>query len=374
LLDLRTFVHVECTSHFDVVCLSTHSINKPGGCAKVTKVHYTIDGLTVESIDVKYVLGGGNEKEIDPAIVSPFETLERGGRKRRGREFLMDKADKVVKKVKQAIRKNAPPKNANNASSTTAGQRSLQAKKTAEPDQSTTPSTPITPEHPCAPSKAAAKSSKTGAASVPSFVIADRAVEVSPLPMDRAVAEPMQSTVARRGLFGCSGSQKSKKSKDHQSDRKVAAKPKPSIVAKKAMTTDDTTSDDDAFHNAVKDVTKAHSAAMKDSMTMKQARNVSNKFGGTKKMPLADRKPAAKPLNNNISSAGAATEARKVGTSTKTSLKNVFDYELRKAKQFLDEVCRAPCNDEAEVIDPASKENRLNTSGSEGEEDSKPAT
>jgi hypothetical protein len=355
LLDLVMFSSMYLTL---TLTSSLYSINKPGGCAKVTMVHYTVDGLTVESIDVKYVLGGGFEKEIAPAIVSPFETLDRGGRKRRGREFLMDRADNVVKKVKQAIRKNASTVSHNKPTA----QRS-QANKTKEPDQSTTPSTPITPEHPPA---SKTKSVKTGTASlsVPSFVIAGRAVEVSPLPMDRAVVEPKQSTVARRGLFGCSGSMKSKNAKD-QSDRKVAAKP--SILAKEVT---DSTSEDDIFHKTAKDVSKAHSAAMKDSMNMKQGLSFSNKFGA-KKVPLADRKPAFKSLNT-IPSAGA-TETRKVGTSTKTSLKNVFDYELRKAKEFLEEVCRAPC-DAVEAIDPASKENRINTSASEGEEDSKPAT
>ena len=55
-------------------------------------MRYAKDGHHVESIDVKYVLGGGFEKDIDPAIVSPYETLKREGRKRRGRDFLMDRA------------------------------------------------------------------------------------------------------------------------------------------------------------------------------------------------------------------------------------------------------------------------------------------
>lgn len=342
----------------DVQSRTWAGINKPGGCAKITQVHYTADGLTVESIDVKYVLGGGFEKEIDPVIVSPFETLERGGRKRRGREFLMDRADTVVKKVKQAIRKNAA-KNATSSvtlhNTTTA--RRPQVKSTKEPDQSTSPSTPITPEH---PSVSKAKSSKTGTGSVPSFVIADRAVEVSPLPLDRAVMEPKKSTVARRGLFGCSGPLKANTSTD-QNETKVAAKP--SAPVKKA--THSSTSEDSTFHKTARDVSRAHSAAMMDSMTMKQGRNFSNKFGA-KKMPLADRKPASKPSVE-------ATEAHRAGSSNKTSLKNVFDYELRKAKEFLDEVCRVPCNEIVDKIDPASKENRLNTSASEGEEDIKPA-
>jgi len=71
-------------------------INKPGGCAKIIKVHMTSDGNYIEGLDVKYLLGGGNEIKIDPAIVSPIETLERGGRKRRSRDFLMKKEEDVT--------------------------------------------------------------------------------------------------------------------------------------------------------------------------------------------------------------------------------------------------------------------------------------
>lgn len=70
-------------------------INKPGGCAKIIKVHITSDGNYTEGLDVKYLLGGGCEMKIDPAIVSPIETLERGKRARRGREFLMKREDDV---------------------------------------------------------------------------------------------------------------------------------------------------------------------------------------------------------------------------------------------------------------------------------------
>jgi hypothetical protein len=58
----------------------------------------TIDGNYVEGLDVKYLVGGGSERNIDPAIVSPFETLERNERKRRGREFLLEREEDIKKK------------------------------------------------------------------------------------------------------------------------------------------------------------------------------------------------------------------------------------------------------------------------------------
>ncbi len=295
--------------------MSANSINKPGGCAKITKVNYAADELNVESIDVKYVLGGGFEKGIDPAIVSPFETLDRGGRKRRGRDFLMERADDVVKKVKHVIRKNTP-----------AGTKTSRNTRTKQPDQSTSPSTPVTPEHP------SLKASKVNLVSVPSYVIADRAIEVSPLPEDKTATEPNKATVARRGLFGYNTGSPCAKTK-----HSVA---KPSISKNPVQ--------DSTSHERVKDVSQAHSAAMKESLAVKCGRNHSAKLGA-KKATMAERKPK---------------DNRK---ATKTHLKDVFDYEVRKAKEFLDEVCRAPGSD-ADFVDTSSKENRLNTSVSHVDE------
>ncbi len=83
---------------------SFFSINKPGGCAKIVKVHTNraYDNLAddessfIEGLDVKYVLAGGGEKNLDPAIVTPYEMLERGGRSRRGRDFLMKREEDNV--------------------------------------------------------------------------------------------------------------------------------------------------------------------------------------------------------------------------------------------------------------------------------------
>jgi hypothetical protein len=57
-----------------------------------------VDGDYIEGLDVKYILGGGGERNLDPAIVSPLETLERGGRKRRGRDFLHQREEDLKKK------------------------------------------------------------------------------------------------------------------------------------------------------------------------------------------------------------------------------------------------------------------------------------
>jgi len=75
------------------------NINKPGGCAIIVRVHtnkssYDDDEASyIEGLDVKYVVGGSQEKNIDPAIVEPYRDLERGRRSRRGRDFLMQRAE-----------------------------------------------------------------------------------------------------------------------------------------------------------------------------------------------------------------------------------------------------------------------------------------
>mmetsp|Transcript_23900 Transcript_23900/g.68038 ORF Transcript_23900/g.68038 Transcript_23900/m.68038 type:complete len:230 (-) Transcript_23900:697-1386(-) len=131
-----------------------HRINKPGGCARITRVHCAVDGEHVESLDVKYVLDGAFEREIDPAIVSHYEMLERGGRRRRRRQFFMEQTDIVVRKRKR-------PTLAKHARG---GEKSCKQKTAKKMTKKSTilitikyparhvapPSTPVTPEHPTA--------------------------------------------------------------------------------------------------------------------------------------------------------------------------------------------------------------------------------
>lgn len=318
-------------------------INKPGGCAKITKVHYAADGLHVESVDVKYVLGGGFEKEIDPAIVSPFHTLQRDGRKRRGRDFLMDRADDVLKKVKHAMSKKKTDAGKNRSNVV-----GFATTTTERPDHSTSPSTPVTPERPAVKKSAQSSSKEAAISMVPSYVITDASlVKVSPLqdPVGRKSDESKQITIARRGLFGPGKTKKVKSIavKENQKDPNVAR-------------ADDGLSSSTSSPLPPKtsqDVQRAHSAAVKQALSKKHPKFVAQNFHSS------DRKDSA------------------CGTSKKTaSLQNVFDLELRKARAFLDEVCKAPANDsmKEEKIDPTSKENRLDTSGSEaGEDDCKQA-
>ena len=309
-------------------------------------MRYAKDGHHVESIDVKYVLGGGFEKDIDPAIVSPYETLKREGRKRRGRDFLMDRADDVVKKVKQAMSKKKTAPAAGNGKKSNGA---AAANRTpAQPDHSTSPSTPVTPEHPSA-INASKPSKPLSSTTVPSFVIADStSVEVSPLqdPINRTNdVSTKTSTIARRGLFGVS-------KKTQEKPKPVNENQKNARVTHAAEDMSSSASSQLAPQTS-QEVQRAHSAAVKVSLSKKQ-----NKFM-TQNVPLTGHKEVA------VASSSQRTY----------SLKNVFDQELRKAREFLDEVCRAPHKDiKEELEDPISKESRLDTSGSEADEtDKKPA-
>lgn len=298
------------------------SINKPGGCAKITKVHLTSDGTNIESLDVKYVLGGGYEKEIDPAIVSPFQMLERGGRKRRGRDFLMEQAEEVVKNVKNAISKATGNKNGttkNNANSQPPPKTDRwRVGQTREADQATSPSTPVTPEHPSTRKRVPAKKVKL---SVPSYVIAAGNVEVSPLPLDRAMADPKETTDARRGLFGDSWSD--------SAPRKKATLPtqqKPTTVPQDNLPS------------------KSKSRTKKSSVETKRASNVTleAKAPPTSHVITGDATPTE---GQNRASKLSNMKAAAKPSGTQEKLKSVFDYEVRKAREFLDAVRNAPCNE-----------------------------
>lgn len=75
-------------------------INRPGGVAKITKLHYS-SGF-VESVDVKYVIGAGVDTKLDLDFVEPHEELQRGGRARRGRELYRASPAKRVRSFSNA--------------------------------------------------------------------------------------------------------------------------------------------------------------------------------------------------------------------------------------------------------------------------------
>jgi len=146
-------------------------------------VHLTSTGDAVASLDVKYVVSGGTEKEIDPAIVTAHEVLERGGRRRRRRDFLMEQAQDVVRKMKE---KSNPKQDSQ--------KRRAEKKKaekripSASPEPTASISTPVTPEKE-APVKKQKKTKPVLVEIVPNVVFADSEQHISPLSIDRALAK-----------------------------------------------------------------------------------------------------------------------------------------------------------------------------------------
>lgn len=65
-----------------------HSINRPGGHGKITCVHCNEYGNT-DSLDVKYTITGGFDKQVDPDLVKPHAELDRGRRNRRTRQVFV---------------------------------------------------------------------------------------------------------------------------------------------------------------------------------------------------------------------------------------------------------------------------------------------
>jgi hypothetical protein len=85
-------------------------INRPGGHGKIVGVHCDEDGV-VESLDVKYTITGGFDKQIDPDLVKPHQELERAGRQRRTREvFAVPVVDDKENEAKATKKKNTTKK------------------------------------------------------------------------------------------------------------------------------------------------------------------------------------------------------------------------------------------------------------------------
>lgn len=80
-------------------------INRPGGAGKIIKIHYTSESF-VESVDVKYILGGV-DTQLDLDFVSPHEELKRQGRSRRGRDLYRASPAKAAKRVARSSSANA---------------------------------------------------------------------------------------------------------------------------------------------------------------------------------------------------------------------------------------------------------------------------
>jgi hypothetical protein len=205
------------------------SINKPGGCAKITKVHYHDDGAAVRSYDVKYIVGTGGEKELDPALVFPLETLQREGRSRRTRDFLTvvcpekkthhraasgkeNEEDHIGKRIVGASsarveakkKKRTMNANINCKPKGKESKKQRSTKKAPSPIPSQEEASPATTS-PSTPKSMQPKPPVKKVTPIPSYIIADQDVDVSPLERLEDANVAAASSACRRGLFDSNG-------------------------------------------------------------------------------------------------------------------------------------------------------------------------
>lgn len=337
------------------------SINKPGGCAKITEIQYHDDGTTLKSYDVKYVVGSGGEKELDPALIFPFETLERGRRSRRGRDFLIPASDTENKDKSERTNKKKRKDHPNK------GNRSTKLGKgnTADdppPQGSLATTTPTTPDR--KPPKSKAKR----VTPIPSLVIAKENVDISPL--ERLTAEtsnaPPVASKCRRELFdvpaghgkGSLGrskaNKKDKKSKDGTAnaiDCKMVAKvsypprqqqrPSKACPAHANLPPTLTKSKRDESIGRAKVSNHPASKHTWDITTNDTSRIIEKRRDRTNSKSVIDGKKAAEA----ILSRPRPSQSQKIQnlpiSGKRVPLKDVYEEEVRKAKEFVQEVMNA---------------------------------
>jgi hypothetical protein len=283
-------------------------------------------------LDVKYIVGSGSEKELDPGIVFPYESLERTGRQRRGRDFLGGRgvADRIAppppraRATRNIAQDENEPKQANakkgvtgkNTTTTTNKRKPTAAKPTAAKpkkadkgvkreassnnplEASAETTSPSTPEQ-----KKKKKAKKV--TPIPSYVMATTDCDVSPL-VGTCWNDRTQTTAvaARRGIFH-----------DDDKDEDLISKP----------------------------------AAMQKH-TKKKPLQLSAVTPGDEIKQTPEKKLAAKETNNNMTATATAPSsktakkssgtittkaARTLITSTKTKTRPVVlaSSELRKAEK-----------------------------------------
>jgi hypothetical protein len=92
-----------------VISCGANRINRPGGHGKITGVHCDEEGV-VESLDVKYTITGGFDKQIDPDLCKHHQELERTGRQRRTREVFTVPVEEKENETKATKKKDAAKK------------------------------------------------------------------------------------------------------------------------------------------------------------------------------------------------------------------------------------------------------------------------
>eukprot|EP00526_Cylindrotheca_closterium_P012000 CAMPEP_0113649256 /NCGR_PEP_ID=MMETSP0017_2-20120614/26168_1 /TAXON_ID=2856 /ORGANISM="Cylindrotheca closterium" /LENGTH=471 /DNA_ID=CAMNT_0000561609 /DNA_START=364 /DNA_END=1779 /DNA_ORIENTATION=+ /assembly_acc=CAM_ASM_000147 len=380
-------------------------INKPGGCARIIKVHYfdnspqedgdanpNSQNKNIQGLDVKYVVGGGFEKNLDPNLVFHLETLQRGGRKRRGREFLMERVDDMRKKCKTKPEKKAKGKSAktdskgkDNAIKSTK-RRILPVKKDKKTENEDPQSATLSSSGPSSPSAVSspppqpksrrkvakklvptkkktvvASSTSTNDVKPMDVVYTDQSIDVSPLDRNLARKEKACSPEVRRGLF------ESRKATSPTDKVEIAAavQAAASAVASKAHAV--TTTPASTIGSSKKYKKKKQSKQMPQSPIPKQRSSLPTEASvyetPTQQAQQASSFSRHQPLHHMAAKPPASStpklqlprpppkHAVKPGKSV--PLKRVFENEMQKARRFIDDLIKPREQDvEDAVKDP----------------------
>ena len=340
-----------------------HSINKPGGCARITKVHRTADGNYVEGLDVKYLVGGGSEKNVDPAIVSPYETLQRGGRKRRGREFLHEREEDV--KQQAAVKNDGAQQNSSDDRPSSRSQQAAAAAAALGSSDSRQTSTSFS-----TPLKKRNKPPKK-VTPVPKLVnIGEASIDVSPMTEDRPAllgSRPRPNETAfpvARGLHFGDATQQVPKSKVGAKSTS-AKKPQPGGENKPNSTSsflDRKPAPRDLSSTTPKQAPRSHSSSSQ------KKKIVGVRLKSTTGM-VAERSVAKRPVKQSFSRTKSAYSDKDTKQAAAKAahkpLLDVFQEEKKKARDFMDEMM-APRSDSDQVdrdgSSPESKTRFMKTS------------
>jgi len=353
------------------------NINKPGGCAKIIKVHSTDDGSYIEGLDVKYVVDGRRETKLDPAIVSPYEHLERGGRKRRGRDFLMLREEDVQLEKRKSLERDSTPKKeeANSRNAPLAAAEAAEKENRSSRQSSAT--TCATPEKP----KAIKKPKKV--TPIPKMVITGRKIDdVSPLIEDVTLLAEKKRNVKKkavaRGLIFDPSDRDMDKDTDKDKEKPKATQqttvPAASIQKKirlpATLTLENTQSR--TTTSALMDKKPAASILVPPRKKPPPTNNSTAKPSTKLKTKTAPSKcgnnslaTAAKPRNRYKSATAsfsrvtsAYDKKRKASEKNRKPLLDVYRDEVQKARAFMDEMVRHGNDNELDDFGAARSERK----------------
>jgi hypothetical protein len=347
-------------------------------------------------LDVKYAVGS-NEKHLDPGVVFPYQSLQRGGRPRRGRDFLQvgeptDKAVAVIvpsnandvtenkakttKDKKEIVqkggttlpnkRKNASKQNQDADKRAKQGKANNNNRKPSNMPESS-PQAPTTPSTPEQKKKPMAKK----VTPIPSVVTVNQLIDVSPL--DRISEKDAPMAKARRGLFESTqlppanaaaakkmaGSKKKAETKSRMETGKMAIKSK---KPKQEQATSSVGVAIETIDGAKSKKVASSSAARKQAPTKKAPPKAADEFVG-KKIPGQEQVVASKPILQLPRPKGPDHDQ---GGSRKP-LKDVYEDEVDKARKFVSDVVGARDDD---IVVAPSKENQGTISAARNKQDS----